>query len=135
MKGKAKKSIWPDASEERFHLEDIIIDKEMKKKVLRLTLKKKWYNLILLGAKREEYREIKEYWLKRLFEVQSPMIAKFIFGNVGLTPKDFTHIQFRLGYRKNAPTMEFQITDIGINRGDSSMGAPVDQDVIIIKFK
>ncbi len=130
-----KKSIWHDASEKQFRSEDITIDKEMKKKVLRLTLKKKWYDLILLGIKREEYREIKEYWLKRLFEVQSPMIAKFIFGNVGLTPKDFTHVQFRLGYRKNAPTMDFQITDIGINRGDSSMGAPVDKDVIIIKFK
>lgn len=130
-----KKSIWHDASEKQFRPEEITIEKEMKKKVLILILKKKWYDLILLGAKREEYREIKEYWLKRLFEVQSTMIAKFIFGNVGLTPKNFTHVQFRLGYRKNAPTMEFQITDIGINRGDSSMGAPVDQDVIIIKFK
>lgn len=107
----------------------------MKKKVLKLTLKRKWYNLIAIGAKREEYREIKEYWLKRLFYVQSPMIAKFVFGDVGLTPKYFTHVQFRLGYKKNAPTMEFQITDIDINRGDNSMGAPIDQDVIIIKFK
>lgn len=107
----------------------------MKKKVLKLTLKRKWYNLIAIGAKREEYREIKEYWLKRLFYVQSPMIAKFVFGDVGLTPKYFTHVQFRLGYKKNAPTMEFQLTDIDINRGDNRMGAPIDQDVIIIKFK
>lgn len=61
----------------------------MKKKVLKLTLKKMWYDLILLGVKQEEYREIKEYWLKRLFDVQSPMIAKFVFGDVGLTPKRF----------------------------------------------
>lgn len=130
-----KKSILHEANEKQFHSEDITIDKETKKRVLRLTLKKKWYDLILLGIKREEYREIKEYWLKRLFDVQNSMIAKFIFGNIGLTSKNFTHIQFRLGYRKNAPTMDFQITDIGIGRGDSSMGAPVDQDVIIIKFK
>ena len=31
--------------------------------------------------------------------------------------------------------MEFQITDIDINRGDNRMGAPIDKDVIIIKFK
>lgn len=31
----------------------------MKKKTLKLTLKRKWYNLIAIGAKREEYREIK----------------------------------------------------------------------------
>jgi len=42
----------------------------MKKKVLKLTLEKTWYDLILLGVKQEEYREIKEYWLKRLFDVQ-----------------------------------------------------------------
>ena len=36
-------------------------NKDMKKKVLKLTLKRKWYNLIAIGAKREEYREIKEY--------------------------------------------------------------------------
>jgi hypothetical protein len=54
----------------------------MKKKTLKLTLKRKWYNLIAIGAKREEYREIKEYWLKRLFDIQSPMIAKYSFGDV-----------------------------------------------------
>ena len=107
----------------------------MKKKVLRLILKRKWYNLIAIGAKREEYREIKEYWLKRLFDVQSPMIAKYSFGDVGLTPKDYTHVQFHLGYKKDAPTMEFQITDIDIDKGNEKMGAPIDKDVIIIKFK
>lgn len=101
----------------------------MKKKVLRLILKRKWYNLIAIGAKREEYREIKEYWLLRLFDVLSPMIAKYIFGDVGLTPKDYTHVQFRLGYKKDAPTMEF------IDKGNEKMGAPIDKDVIIIKFK
>jgi len=107
----------------------------MKKKVLKLILKGKWYNLIDIGIKREEYREIKEYWLKRLFDVQSPMIAKYIFGDVGLTPKDYTHVQFRLGYKKDAPSMEFQITDISIDKGDYKMGAPIDEEVIIIKFK
>lgn len=36
---------------------------------------------------------------------------------------------------KDAPTMEFQITDIDIDKGDEKMGAPIDKDVIIIKFK
>lgn len=30
-----------------------------------LTLKKKWFDLILSGVKKEEYREIKPYWGKR----------------------------------------------------------------------
>ena len=32
---------------------------------LHLTLKKKWFDLILSGEKKEEYREIKDYWCKR----------------------------------------------------------------------
>ena len=31
-----------------------------------LTLKKKWFELIVKGIKKEEYRELKPYWFKRL---------------------------------------------------------------------
>lgn len=33
---------------------------------LHLTLKKKWFDMIASGAKREENREMKPYWNKRL---------------------------------------------------------------------
>lgn len=37
--------------------------KELKeKKVLRLTVCKKWFDMIVAGTKKEEYREIKAYW-------------------------------------------------------------------------
>ena len=35
-------------------------------KILHLTLKKQWFEKILSGEKKEEFREIKEYWNKRL---------------------------------------------------------------------
>ncbi|HET8736229.1 MAG TPA: ASCH domain-containing protein, partial [Pricia sp.] len=35
-------------------------------KTLHLNLKKKWFDMILSGEKKEEYREIKEYWIGRL---------------------------------------------------------------------
>lgn len=35
-------------------------------KTLHITLKKKWFDMILSGEKKEEYREIKEYWINRL---------------------------------------------------------------------
>ena len=34
--------------------------------ILHLTLTKNWFDLILSGEKKEEYREIKPYWEKRL---------------------------------------------------------------------
>lgn len=39
----------------------------MKKKVLTLTVSKQWFDMIVAGEKTEEYREIKGYWVKRLF--------------------------------------------------------------------
>lgn len=39
-----------------------IIDK--KDKILYLTLKKQWFDMINDGIKTEEYREIKPYWVK-----------------------------------------------------------------------
>jgi hypothetical protein len=35
-------------------------------RVLHLTLKKKWFDMIASGEKKEEYREDKEYWRRRL---------------------------------------------------------------------
>ena len=37
-------------------------------KTLTLFLKKKWFDMIASGEKTEEYREIKPYWEKRLFD-------------------------------------------------------------------
>lgn len=36
------------------------------KKVLNLVVTKEWFNMIVSGAKNEEYREIKPYWIRRL---------------------------------------------------------------------
>lgn len=54
-------------------------------KILHLNLKKKYFNLILLGEKTTEYREIKEYWVKRLQN------------------KEYDVIRFQNGYSKDAP--------------------------------
>lgn len=35
---------------------------------LRLTLKRKWFDLVARGEKTQEYREIKTYWIRRLTE-------------------------------------------------------------------
>jgi hypothetical protein len=57
----------------------------MKERVLKLTIKKKWFDLILSGEKVEEYREIKPYWIKRLW---------CSFFETNTEPEDFTHVHF-----------------------------------------
>lgn len=50
------------------------------KKVLTLTVNKEWFSRILSGVKKEEYREIKPYWVARLFYDRfgklSPVLVK-----------------------------------------------------------
>lgn len=40
----------------------------MEKKTLHLTLKKKWFDMVVSGEKKEEYREIKPYWIDRFLQ-------------------------------------------------------------------
>lgn len=74
-------------------------------KVLRLKLKKKWFDMIDSGEKKEEYREMKDYWFRRLTDFfDTPFPYSF---------KHFDVVQFEHGYAKNPPTMAFEITRIG----------------------
>ncbi len=79
--------------------------------VLRLTLKKKWYDLILLGEKKEEYREIKSFWSIRFSGYSLPHGLDKIMKN----KKQFSFVEFKNGYGKDAPIMfvEFKGLRIG----------------------
>jgi len=68
-------------------------------KILHLTLMKKWFDEILAGTKVFEYRDIKPYWTKRLFED----------GKV----RDFDVIYFRNGYSKNCRKMKVEFKGVG----------------------
>ena len=45
-----------------------------KKKVLTLVVSKEWFDMIAAGRKTEEYREIKPYWVARLFQNNSNIV-------------------------------------------------------------
>ena len=45
-----------------------------KKKVLILTVSKQWFDMIVADEKTEEYREIKPYWVARLFQNNSNIV-------------------------------------------------------------
>lgn len=67
--------------------------------MLILPIKKKWFDMIKSGEKKEEYREIKPYWSRR-------------FWNTGLSIWDPDAIQtviFRNGYRKDSPKIEAKV--------------------------
>ncbi len=66
--------------------------------ILPLVLKGEWYDMIASGEKREEYREAKPYWIKRI-------------RNNWLEQTKVQVVEFRRGYAKNAPRMSFKMAD------------------------
>lgn len=63
--------------------------------VLSLVLKKRWYDMIARGEKREEYRASTAYWTNRIFA--------WWFRSVGCPHV----VEFRCGYAANAPRLAF----------------------------
>jgi hypothetical protein len=79
-------------------------------KVLHLTLKKKWFDMIASGEKKEEYRELKGYWMKRLLNQH------------GDSYKTFDIIRFKNGYSQNAPAMDVECKGIKVGDGNPKWG-------------
>ena len=104
-------------------------------KDLKLVLKKKWYDMIASGEKKEEYREIKQFWGKRLTYLPAGLYL-FSYRN-GYTPvqfKEYDTVTFYLGYAKDRPSMSFKIESITIGKGKSEWGAEPGKDYFVIKL-
>lgn len=116
-------------------------------KILKLTLKKEWFDMILSGEKDEEYREIKPYWVTRLTRfskkenhtideasenLKKP--ANVFLNNWGSDkeplrpmycfPKDYSFVKFTNGYNKKSPQVTKRIMGIEIGIGRKEFGAP-----------
>jgi len=73
------------------------------KRILHMTLKKHWFELIATGRKKVEYRELKDYWIKRLMRN-----GIFI---------QFDEIHFKNGYQPNAPFMRVEFIKTIVDSG------------------
>lgn len=121
-------------------------------RILNLTLKKQWFDLISKGIKLEEYREVKAYWAKRLLldkdgkkmnQVDADDMAeaiRYAFSDNwddDLLNKEriiqYDKIAFRNGYSKKAPTMIFEYKGLKIGRGKLEWGA--DEDDFYFKIQ
>lgn len=89
-------------------------------KPLYLTLTRQWFDMILSGEKKEEYREIKPYWAKFDIFKDAP-------------EQRYTHIEFRNGYGHHRPSMIVELEDITQGKGKPEWGAP-EEDVWILKL-
>ncbi len=81
-------------------------------KILHLTLKKKWFDMINLKVKKEEYREIKPYWITRLLNNNEEFL--FLLEGGVISELKYNKILFKNGYGKNAPSILVDIKSIRI---------------------
>jgi hypothetical protein len=105
-------------------------------KELRLSLKKQWFDLTKAGVKKEDYRSITPYWIKRLcidfsykHDIDTPLTfyAKF---------KPFTHNIMTLGYPSSSDTsriIKLEHLGIEIRTGNPDLGAEPDKLYFVIK--
>ena len=126
------------------------------KKVLTLTVNKEWFSRILSGVKKEEYREVKSYWVARLyydrFGKLSPKMVKELADSVAkygdtehfeakngieVSFIPYTHVLFINCYGDDKPRVEKEIVWIGIDRPRKGW-CPDDflgKEFFVIRFK
>lgn len=89
------------------------------KRTLYLTLNKVWFDLVKSGEKKEEYREIKEYWI-RFFKKHCD---KFSIANSTASGLQYDLLVFRNGYRTDSPKILLKNPKIRIGRGKKKWGS------------
>lgn len=127
----------------------------IKQKCLHLSLMKKWYEMSKAIIKKEDYREINSYWIKRLLYHKESILSieeithiiknyKYyetegiteIFTNCKLSFKKFEINVITLGYPKASDSeriIRFEHQGIEIGKGNPAWGAEPNKLYFIIK--
>ena len=119
-------------------------------KTLNLTLKKKWFDMIKSGEKKEEYREIKKFWATRLLtKILVPWggylspLADLVNGDLEMNGfkefagnpfATFDTVTFRNGYSANAPTITVECLGISIGTAKPEWSDNWQGQVFVIKL-
>lgn len=96
--------------------------------MLTLPIKKKWYDMIISGEKKEEYRELTQYYKRRFKNLFDMHPYSFI-----PTGQDVKKIIFRNGYSNKSPSCVAEIS-LDIGTGKPEWGAEPGKDYYILKI-
>ena len=108
-----------------------------------LPIKKMWFDMILSGEKKEEYREIKPYYESRLpknfgyFLSNGELQPAYIFDGVSQSSIESNHeidVMFRNGYSKNSPSFIAKCS-LSIGVGKEEWGAEKDKRYFILTVR
>lgn len=121
--------------------------------ILKLTLRRKWFDMILRGEKKEEYREIKVSWTRRLMrsnDIDSVYCPEYWNDateamlndtveqdHFDIYFREFDVIEFYRGapyFGQELPRMLIECQNISTGFGRPEHGAPSDCRVYILKL-
>lgn len=80
-------------------------------KTLHLNLKRKWFDMIQSGEKKEEYREVKRHWINQLAS------------DNGFDFKKFDTVTFSNGFAKDRDQFVIDLLEIRYDKGRENWGA------------
>ena len=100
--------------------------------MLTLTIKKKWFDMILSGEKKEEYREIKPYYETRFMNVYG---IAWIYGGIKVKGREspIKEILFRNGYSKESPQFVAKCA-LHTGTGKEEWGAEPEKEYYVLKI-
>lgn len=99
-----------------------------------LPIKKKWFDMILSGEKKEEYREIKPYYNTRLgnYFIHHKLSAEVrrVLQKMSTTQKE---VMFRNGYNYSSPSIKC-ICQLRVGTGKEEWGAEPNKEYYVLKI-
>lgn len=121
-------------------------------KTLHLNLKRKWFDMILQGSKKEEYRRLSKYWFQRLFVSEAPKESPednsstyedFVFDinnfsvvqvmkSYCLQFEKYDSITFSNGYAKDRDQFVVELKSIEVRQGKENLGAEAGVDYFVL---
>jgi hypothetical protein len=129
--------------------------------VLKLVLKKEWFDLFDSGIKKEEYRTVTNYILPRVLKMNKPLelpqfsirytkirdaywfcrgfkskekrieVVKMLLDNCAEYRK-YDAVQFQLGYKKDAKRLLFELNGISFGEGNPYWGAEPGESYFVL---
>lgn len=96
--------------------------------MLILPIKKKWFDMILSGEKKEEYREVKPYYISRVMkEFSCYPYSGIPYG------EDYKNVEFRNGYGSRVPAF-IALCKVDIKTGRTEWGAEPGKEYYVFNI-
>ena len=118
-------------------------------RTLHLVLKRKWWDMIANGIKKEEYREVCHYWATRLLDGQYRWyshntdypgdFAWWLFWKIAsksISFREYSKVCFHLGYTNTIMTFNIDkmFMEIGSDNNKEVWGAEPNKHYFVIKL-